>query len=277
MKDGQVLNSSILATEEQIALREQFQEDGYVKIDQAFSGKLLLQIQQEVDQMIDRSLKSGRRLEAHWGGSWREEVDVEGDKQARSVLSIHRVHEHSACLAQLLFHPNLVDPAAAVIGSQNVQLHHTLMHSKPPKIGAAFPMHQDYDYFPHKLDTMIAATLYLDDADTENGCLCVYPGSHREGYIEQHVHQGSHHLPMDQYPIESATPVPMKAGDLLIFSYLTIHGSTPNTSDTWRRMLLFEFRSPLDSRKSDPESSVGQGLIVRGVHPNPVPKEGESY
>ena len=77
--------------------------------------------------------------------------------------------------------------------------------------------------------------------------------------------------------IASATPVPMKAGDLLIFSYLTIHGSTPNTSDTWRRMLLFEFRSPLDSRKSDPESSVGQGLIVRGVHPNPAPKEGESY
>ena len=181
------------------------------------------------------------------------------------------------CLAQLLFHPSLVDPAAAVIGSPNVQLHHTLMHSKPPKIGAAFPMHQDYDYFPHKLDTMIAATLYLDDADTENGCLCVYPGSHKGGYIEQHVHQGSHHLPMDQYPLESATPVPMKVGDLLIFSCRTIHGLTPNTSDTWRRMLLFEFRFPLDSRKNNPEGSVDQGLIVRGVHPNPVPKEGESY
>ena len=92
---------------------------------------------------------------------------MEGDKQARSVLSIHRIHEHSACLAQLLFHPNLVDPAAAVIGPPNVQRHHTLMHSKPSKIGAAFPMHQDYDYFPHKLDAMIAATLYLDDADTK--------------------------------------------------------------------------------------------------------------
>jgi hypothetical protein len=56
---------------------------------------------QEVDQM----LKSGRRLEAHWGGSWREEVDVEGDKQARSVLSIHRIHEHSA-----LFGPIVVSP-----------------------------------------------------------------------------------------------------------------------------------------------------------------------
>jgi len=138
-------------------------------------------------------------------------------------------------------------------------------------------MHQDYDYFPHKLDTMIAATLYLDDSETENGCLCVYPGSHQQGYIEKHVHQGSHHLPMDEYPIDQATPIPMKAGDLLIFSYLTIHGSTPNTSDQWRRMLLFEFRSPLDNRKNEPEGSVGQGLIVRGVHPNPVPKSEESY
>ncbi len=38
MKDGQVLNSSVLTAEEQISLREQFQEDGYVKINQAFSG-----------------------------------------------------------------------------------------------------------------------------------------------------------------------------------------------------------------------------------------------
>ena len=91
------------------------------------------------------------------------------------------------------------------------------------------------------------------------------------------MHKGSHYLPMNEYPIDQATPVSMKAGDLLIFSYLTVHGSTPNTSDQWRRMLLFSLRSPLDNRKSEPEGSVGQGLIVRGVHPNPVPKPKESY
>ncbi|GIX06931.1 MAG: hypothetical protein KatS3mg115_1334 [Candidatus Poribacteria bacterium] len=150
------------------------------------------------------------------------------------------------------------------------------MHAKPPQIGAAFPMHQDYDYFPHRLNTMVAATLYLDDADPSNGCLHVIPGSHRWGYIP-HVHEGSHHLPPEEYPLEMGTPVPMRAGDLLIFSYLTVHGSTPNTSDRWRRMLLFEYRSPLDSRVTDPEGAVGEGIIVRGVHPNPVPREGERY
>lgn len=258
-------------------IREFFVENGYIKIDHAISGDLLKTVQNEVDSMIDRSLKAGRKLEAHWGGSWRDEVDVEGDKQSRSVLSIHRVHEHSAILAQLLFDPKIVDPASAAIDSEDLQLHHTLMHAKPPKIGAAFPMHQDYDYFPHRLDTMIATTLYLDDSDPENGCLHVIPGSHKNGYLKRHIHEGSHHLPMSEFPIESGTPVPMKAGDLLIFSYLTIHGSSPNVSDRWRRMLLFEFRSPIDSRVSDAEGSVGRGLIVRGVHPNPVPSPSEHY
>ncbi|MDA1193292.1 MAG: phytanoyl-CoA dioxygenase family protein [Candidatus Poribacteria bacterium] len=253
-----------------------FEEHGYIKVEGAIHGEELARVQSEVDGMIDRSQKAGRRLEAHWGGSWRNEVNVEGDKQSRSVLSIHRVHEHSATLAQLMFHPGIVDPVAEVVGSENLQLHHTLMHAKPPKIGAAFPLHQDYDYFPHRLDTMVAATLYLDDSAPENGCLHVIPGSNRGGYIE-HTHDGSHHLPMSQFPLETATPVPMKAGDLLIFSYLTIHGSTPNTSDKWRRMLLFEYRSPIDSRKSDPEGAVGKGIIVRGVHPNPKPGEGEHY
>jgi ectoine hydroxylase-related dioxygenase (phytanoyl-CoA dioxygenase family) len=257
------------------ALKVQFDEQGYVLVRAAFTGESLERITAEVDAMIERCLAAGRRLEAHWRGTWRESVAVAGDKQARSVLSIHRVHEHSAFLARLLFDDRLLDPVAALIGP-DIQLHHTLMHAKPPRQGAAFPLHQDYDYFPHRLDTMLAATLYLDDADRENGCFCVIPGSHRRGYIP-HVHEGSHHLPVDQYPIEAGTPVPMEAGDLLLFSYLTIHGSYPNVSERWRRMLLFEFRSPLDSRTTDPEGAVGRGLIVRGVHPDPRPQEGESY
>jgi len=253
-----------------------FDKNGYIKIDCVLAGKRLQQIQDEVDFMINRSHKAGRRLEAHWGGTWREHINVDGDKQTRSVLSIHRVHEHSAALAQLMFDSNITDPVAAVVGSENLQLHHTLMHAKPPKIGAAFPLHQDYDYFPHKLDTMVAATLYLDDSEADNGCLHIIPGSHEGGYID-HVHDGSHHLPVDEYPIGRAIPVPMKAGDLLIFSYYTIHGSSPNISEQWRRMLLFEFRSPLDCRMTEPSGSTGQGIIVRGVHPNPVPKEGENY
>ena len=57
MKDGQVLNSSVLTAEEQISLREQFQEDGYVKINQAFSGNCYYRCRKRSIQMVDRSLK----------------------------------------------------------------------------------------------------------------------------------------------------------------------------------------------------------------------------
>jgi ectoine hydroxylase-related dioxygenase (phytanoyl-CoA dioxygenase family) len=38
-------------------------------------------------------------------------------------------------------------------------------------------MHQDAPYFLHENHTMTAASVHLDDADMENGCLCVIPGS----------------------------------------------------------------------------------------------------
>ena len=119
-------------------LKARYDEQGYLLVPGAFGGAMLERIRSEVDAMIERSLRAGRRLEAHWRGSWRESIDVEGDKQARSVLSIHRVHEHSAFLARLLFDDRLLDPVAAIIGP-DLQLHHTLMHAKPPRQGAAFP------------------------------------------------------------------------------------------------------------------------------------------
>ena len=79
MTNQSTFASTVLTPVKQTELKEEFEANGFVKIDQAFSGEHLSQIQQEVDQMIDRSIKSGRQLEAHWQGEWREDEDVEGD------------------------------------------------------------------------------------------------------------------------------------------------------------------------------------------------------
>ena len=72
MSSQEIFSSTVLTPVQQRKLREEFTVNGFVKINQAFTGKDLSQIQREVDQMMDRSIKSGRRLEAHWGGEWRE-------------------------------------------------------------------------------------------------------------------------------------------------------------------------------------------------------------
>ena len=71
---------------------------------------------------------------------------------------------------------------------------------------------------------MIAAIIHFDDAPLEKGCVRVVPGSYKNGPLP-HLKEGGWHLPLSEYPVESALPCEAKAGDVLFFSYLTIHGS----------------------------------------------------
>ena len=159
----------------------------------------------------------------------------------------------------------LTDRAADIIGP-NIQLHHTKMFIKPPAKGAPFPMHQDFPYFPHQHHTMIAAIIHFDDAPIEKGCVRVVPGSHKLGPLE-HLHDGGHHLPIDEYPITEATPCPAEAGDVLFFSYLTIHGSGLNESSEARTTLLLQLRDPADLPTVETHVSRGQGMILHGIDP----------
>jgi ectoine hydroxylase-related dioxygenase (phytanoyl-CoA dioxygenase family) len=156
--------------------------------------------------------------------------------------------------------------ASDIIGSPNVQLHHTKMFIKPPEKGSPFPLHQDVPYFPHDRHSMIAVILHFDAAPLEKGCVRVVPGSHKLGPLE-HSREGGWHLPFAQYPIESAVPCEAQAGDALFFSYLTIHGSGINTSQEARTTLLIQMRDPEDPPTIKTHESRGQGMILRGIDP----------
>ena len=183
----------------------------------------------------------------------------------RQLLHCHNVQFHSAILARLLTDRRLTDRAADIIGP-NIQLHHTKMFIKPPEKGAPFPMHQDVPYFPHQHHSMIAAIIHFDDAPVEKGCVRVVPGSFKLGPLE-HLKDGGHHLSTTEYPVAECTPCPAEAGDVLFFSYLTIHGSGLNESAEARTTLLVQMRDPEDLPIVETHLSRGQGAMLRGVDP----------
>jgi phytanoyl-CoA hydroxylase len=152
----------------------------------------------------------------------------------------------------------------SILIGPNVQLHHSKMLVKPPEKGAAFPLHQDAPYFPHANHSMLAASVHLDDSDEENGCLRVIPGTHKDGMLP---HVGSYYLNHKEYPISLGTPCEAKAGDVLFFNYLTIHGSDVNRSSRPRRNVLFQYRDPADPPTKDVHVNWGQGLMVCGENP----------
>jgi hypothetical protein len=72
---------------------------------------------------------------------------------------------------------------------------------------------------------------------------------------------------VELFPVAEATPVPAKAGDMVCFSYLTIHGSGLNTSDEARTTLLVQMRDPTDHPLIMTHLALGQGMMLRGIDP----------
>ncbi len=251
-----------MLTSDQIAF---FHEQGYVLVKGLISKSEATAIRAECHELAER-LSAFRSIDATWGSARAAVAEATDTK----LLHCHNVQFYSAIFTRLLCDPRLTDAAADLIGSPNVQLHHTKMFIKPPEKGSPFPMHQDQPYFPHERHSMIAATFHFDDAPIEKGCIRVVPGSHKLGPLE-HIPTGGWHLPFDQYPIEAATPCPAEAGDVLFFSYLTIHGSGVNASPEARTTLLVQMRDPSDPPSKKTHESRGQGMLLRGIDPTSGP------
>lgn len=238
-----------------------YRENGYLLLKSVFTREEAQYLREEAHALIARlaQVHTENGINAAWGSA------KEITQLPTQLLHCHNAQYHSAAFTRLMLDPRLTDRIADLIG-ENIQLHHTKLFIKPPEKGAPFPMHQDYPYFPHEKHTMLAAIVHFDDAPIEKGCVCVIPGSHKLGPLE-HLPEGGWHLPVNQYPLESAVPIPAEAGDVVVFSYLTIHGSGVNTSREARTTLLIQMRDPTDHPTVWTHLSRGQGMMLRGYDP----------
>ncbi|WP_257349661.1 phytanoyl-CoA dioxygenase family protein [Pseudalkalibacillus decolorationis] len=237
-----------------------YKDQGYLLVKGVFNSQEVDDMRTGIENIIQRAAKAKMDHNATWDGDY-----LPKEKLKKLVLKgFHNVHYHDSVFLNALSHPNMRAVLKQIIGP-NVQLHHSKMLVKPPENGAAFPMHQDYPYFPHENHTMLAASVHLDDSNEENGCLRVVPESHKEGALP---HVGRHYLDQKDYPISIGTPCPAEAGDVLFFNYLTIHGSNVNQSTRNRRNLLFQYREASDFPTSKEHFDWGMGLMVNGENPH---------
>lgn len=228
--------------------RDSYSTNGYVHIEGMFTVEECTHFRDEMHALAERL--------GHPDATWASVGNAD-----TKITHCHDVQFESAAITRLLTDPRFTGVAQAIIGP-NVQLHHTKMFIKPPENGSPFPMHQDYHYFPHAGNSMTAAILHFDDAPIEKGCLRVVPGSHELGPLEA-IGDDRH---LAGYAIEDATPLPAKAGDVVFFNYLLIHGSGLNLSTESRTTLLVQMRDPQDRPIVDRHLSRGQGMMLAGYN-----------
>jgi phytanoyl-CoA hydroxylase len=98
------------------------------------------------------------------------------------------------------------------------------------------PVHQDNGVVLPEADQSEILTVWfpLTDAYIENGCLCVWPGSHRKGLMDHCPSPIGLRIPGKTLGGDKAVPVPLKRGGAIFMHKLTVHASYSNTSDSVR-------------------------------------------
>jgi ectoine hydroxylase-related dioxygenase (phytanoyl-CoA dioxygenase family) len=140
----------------------------------------------------------------------------------------------------------------------NVALWFTQFVTKQPDAASGkseFPWHQDNGYVAIEPATNVTVWIALDDVDERNGCVWVVPGSHRGGLLEHKTKNAdTWHL---QVPVAGdGVPAPMKAGEAVAFSGLTLHRSKLNHTDRLRRAFFIEYADAASTyrRTTDPNA-----------------------
>jgi ectoine hydroxylase-related dioxygenase (phytanoyl-CoA dioxygenase family) len=223
------------------AIGRVFAEQGYYIAKSVYSPEELVAMEADFDRIVQQLTESGENINAAWSGPEVDRIGATG----QVVLHTHNVQHYSAVWMRALLQEKFLSAASDILGS-DIVLHHTKLFQKPPEVGAPFPMHQDWNYFPSVKDTMMAGIIHVSEATDEMGCLRVYPGSHRLGRVPE-TWGSQENSVLEQYPLENALPLEAEPGDVVFFHYFTIHGSMPNRSRKTRKTVLVQLHSGTDA------------------------------
>lgn len=101
-----------------------------------------------------------------------------------------------------------------------------------------FPWHQDNGYSRLK-DEYYQLWISLTDGTPENGGLWLVPGSHKEFLPHKEV---ENHVAYEGTP-DNPISIQTKAGDIVLFSSLMLHKTTPNITQGTRWAYVIEYMS----------------------------------
>ena len=223
---------------------EQFHRDGYVTLRGVMSEDELSAVEKVFQQFIQGEIP----------GMGRDFCDMSGpyDRRFEDFNLVNAVlpGRYRPDLRGNVYEQRCLSIARQLIGRSATLDYDQFLAKRPSKPDAVFTWHQDLGYWPTGTPDTATATcsLALDDADDENGCLAVIPGS-QKGPLRPHrpLHGGrelSHVLSIELTPEDKIVKLPVRRGDITVHDERIVHGSGGNVSKSrWRRTYIVAYRS----------------------------------
>jgi len=234
-----------------------FNEQGYYLARGLFSKHAVSYLEKEFDKIVNQMNASNENINARWGSELTKTIE---DPKSM-VLHTHNVQSYSQKMLNMVQNKNLLDVVESLIGP-DIILHHTKLFLKPPRIGSAFPLHQDWSYFPTESNSMIAAVVHISKSKENMGRIRLVKSSHKMGRVkgsDGHSYVKDIH---DSHDLESAHAVDADPGDVLFFHCCSLHGSKANESENSRKTVLIQLYSGKDKVEDSTHTNVQ--LTLRG-------------
>ncbi len=217
---------------------EQYRDLGYLVVPDVLDPDLLARLRAALDELVAGACSVSEHNDIY-------DLEPGHTPHHPKVRRIKLPHIHTPVFWELAQYPGLVSILERLLGPSGVRLHGSKINLKEPHHGSPVEWHQDWAFYPHTNDDLLAVGVMLDDAFLENGPLLVAPGSHRGPVWDHHSPDGYFCGAMDparrEVDFESAVPLTGRAGTMSFHHVRLVHGSAQNASADPRRLLLFEY------------------------------------
>ena len=265
-----------------------YDEDGFIVVPALFERAIVERMRAAVARLVTEATGLTSHNDLY-------DLDPAHRPERPKVRRIKQPHLADGVFDDVMRDPRLIHILSQLLPS-GVRLKGSKLNMKEGGGGAPVEWHQDWAFYPHTNDDVLAVGVMLDDCKLENGPLLVIPGSHKGPTWDHHDADGFFCGAMDpgrgDVDYQAALPCTGPAGSVSIHHVRAVHGSAANVSPDPRRLLLFEFTAadawPLlgtaDMAEYDSRLLAGQPTVAPRLTDVPVrlplppaPRQGSIY
>jgi ectoine hydroxylase-related dioxygenase (phytanoyl-CoA dioxygenase family) len=219
-------------------LKAEFEKSGYLFLPAFFNAEEIKQLNLPINEAS-------------------EKLPRKNSLDKNKMLFFSNLYKHSDALRRMMSSKRIVDLLCRLAGA-DIWMRWDQAVIKYPG-GEEFPWHQDNGY--NDLDIgHFQFWVSLSRMDEQNGGLSLIPGSHLQGVLK-HIDLENHRYHKPE--VESAVTIEAHAGDVVVFSSLLLHRTSPNISGNERLAYVAEYMkiTDFDSTIHPPYFVVSSGCL----------------
>ena len=211
-----------------------YHTNGYLGVENVLTIDEVEELGRVTDEFVEKSRQATEHTDA---------LDLEPGHTSEhpKLRRIKDPIQHHEVYARTIRHAHILDIVGQLIGP-GIRTNGNKLNMKSAGFGSPVEWHQDWAFYPHTNDDLLAVGVCIDGMTIDNGALLVIPGSHTGPTYDHHQHGRFCGAVTDPaFTPENAEAIEVGAGGISIHHVRALHGSAPNMSGRPRRLLLFQY------------------------------------